>query len=52
MTNLDLLVTLCPPCQAHTDTPYVHGRLVITPIRDGRFTVEVTRGAEKWAIRA
>jgi hypothetical protein len=30
----------------------VRGRLVITPLGDGRFTVEVIRGADKWAIRA
>jgi len=32
--------------------PYASGRLVITSLGDGRFTVEVTRGADKWAIRA
>jgi len=26
--------------------------LVITLLGDGRFTAEVTRGADKWAIRA
>jgi hypothetical protein len=39
-------------CQAQTHAPYVRGRLVITPLGDGRFTVEVTRGADKCAIRA
>jgi hypothetical protein len=37
---------------AQTDAPYARGRLVITPLGEGRFTVEVTRGADKWAIRA
>jgi hypothetical protein len=49
--DLDRLVALCPPCHAQTDAPYVRGRLVITPLGAGRFTVEVTRGAAKWAIR-
>jgi hypothetical protein len=34
------------------DAPYACGRLVITPLGDGRFTAKVTRGADKWAIRA
>ena len=50
--DLDRLVALCPPCHAQTDAPYVRGRLVITPLGDGRFTAAVTRGADKWAIRA
>jgi 5-methylcytosine-specific restriction endonuclease McrA len=50
--DLDRLVALCPPCHAQTDAPYARGRLVITPLGDGRFTVEVTRGADKSAIRA
>jgi HNH endonuclease len=50
--DLDRLVALCPPCHAQTDAPYGRGRLVITPLADGRFTAEVTRGADKWAIRA
>ncbi len=50
--DLDRLVALCPPCHAQTDAPYARGRLVISPLGEGRFTVEVTRGADKWAIRA
>jgi hypothetical protein len=49
--DLDRLVALCPPCHAQTDAPYARGRLVITPLGAGRFTAEVTRGADKWAIR-
>jgi hypothetical protein len=30
----------------------VRGRPLIIPLGDGRFTVEVTRVADKWAIRA
>jgi hypothetical protein len=50
--DLDRLVTLCPACHAQTDAPYARGRLLITPLGAGRFTAEVTRGADKWAIRA
>jgi hypothetical protein len=46
------LVALCPPCHAQTDAPYARGRLVITPIGNGHFSVEVIRGADKWAIQA
>ena len=50
--DLGRLVALCPPCHAQTDAPYARGRLVITPLGDGRFTCKVTRGADKWAVRA
>ena len=50
--DFDRLVALCPPCHAQTDAPYARGRLVITPLGAGRFTAEVTRGTDKWAIRA
>jgi 5-methylcytosine-specific restriction endonuclease McrA len=50
--DLDRLLALCPPCHAQTDAPYARGRLVIIPLGEGRFTCEVTRGADKWAIRA
>ena len=50
--DLDRLVTLCPPCHAQTDAPYARGRLVVTPRGAGRFTVQVTCGADKWPSRA
>ena len=50
--DLDRLVALCPPCHAQTDAPYARGRLVITPLGAGGFIAEVTRAADKWAIRA
>ena len=50
--DLDRLVALCPPCHAKTDAPYARRRLVFTPLGAGRVTLEVTRGADKWAIRA
>ena len=49
--DLDRLVALCPPCHTQTDAYYVRGRLVITALDAGRFICEVTRGADKWAIR-
>ena len=42
--DLDRLVALCPPCHAQTDAAYARGRLVITPLGDGRFIFEVTLG--------
>jgi 5-methylcytosine-specific restriction endonuclease McrA len=50
--DLDRLVALCRPCHAQTDAAYTRGRLVITPLGNGRFTIEVIRGADKWAIQA
>ena len=50
--DLDRLVALCRSCHRQTDAPYLRGRLVITPLGEGRFTVKVIRGADKWAIRA
>jgi len=35
-----------------THAPYARGRLVINPLGTGRFTLEVARSADKWAIRA
>ena len=50
--DLDRLVALCPACHAQTDAPYARGRLVVTPLGDGRFTFEVIRGIDKWATRS
>jgi 5-methylcytosine-specific restriction endonuclease McrA len=50
--DLDRLVALCRPCHAQTDASYRRGRLVITPLEEGRFACEIVRGADKWAIRA
>ena len=50
--DLDRLVALCPPCHARTDTPYLRGRLLITPLGGGRFTYEVIRKADKWVAQA
>jgi 5-methylcytosine-specific restriction endonuclease McrA len=49
--DLDRLVALCAPCHAQTDVPYARGRLVTTPLGQGRFTFTVVRGTDKWAIR-
>ncbi len=49
--DLDRLVAVCPSCHGQTDAPYSHGHLVITPLGDGRFTVEVTQQANEWEIR-
>jgi hypothetical protein len=50
--DLDRLVALCPPCHAQTDAPYAGGRLVVTPLGAGCFTIDVIRGADKWALGA
>jgi hypothetical protein len=50
--EIDRLVALCPPGHAQADAPYARGRLVVILLGAGRFTVKVTRGADKWAIRS
>src|SRR5262249_2550226 len=35
--DLDRLVALCRRCHELTDAPYIKGRLVVTPLGDGRF---------------
>ena len=37
--DLDRLVALRPPCHVQTDAPYARGRLIITPLGAGHFTV-------------
>jgi len=49
--DLGRLVALCRLCHERTDTPYVRGRLVVIPLDDGRFSFEIIRGPDKWAIR-
>jgi hypothetical protein len=39
--DLDQLVALCRRCHALTDAPYGRGRLVVTAMGRGRFTIEV-----------
>jgi hypothetical protein len=47
-----LTTTLLNVSTTRCYTPYARGRLVITLLGDGRFTVEITQGADKWEIRA
>jgi 5-methylcytosine-specific restriction endonuclease McrA len=49
--GLDRLIALCRDCHAQTDAPFRQGRLVITPLGEGRFHCEVMRGASKWAVQ-
>jgi 5-methylcytosine-specific restriction endonuclease McrA len=48
--DLDRLIALCRDCHAKTDAPFRQGRLVITPLGDGRFCCEVRRGDSKWSV--
>ncbi len=48
--DLDRLIALCRDCHAQTDAPFRQGRLVITPLGDGRFHCEVRHGGSKWSV--
>ncbi len=48
--DLDRLIALCRDCHAQTDAPFRQGRLVITPLGEGRFHFEVRRGDSKWSV--
>jgi 5-methylcytosine-specific restriction endonuclease McrA len=48
--DLDRLIALCRDCHAQTDAPFRHGRLVITPLGDGRFRCEVRHRDSKWSV--
>jgi len=41
------LIALCRDCHARTDAPFRQGRLVITPLGDGRFSCQVRHGDSK-----
>jgi 5-methylcytosine-specific restriction endonuclease McrA len=49
--DLDRLIALCRDCHARTDAPFRQGRLVITPLGEGRFHCEVRRGDSKWSVQ-
>ena len=49
--DLDRLIALCRDCHARTDAPFRQGRLVITPLGDGRFCCEVRHGDSKWSVQ-
>ena len=49
--DLASLIALCRDCHARTDAPFRQGRLVITPLGDGRFGCEVRRGDNKWSVQ-
>ena len=49
--DLDRLIALCRACHAQTDAPFRQGRLVITPLGDGRFHCEGRYGDSKWSVR-
>jgi hypothetical protein len=42
--DLDRLVALCRACHDQTDAPWMRGRLVITPLGDGRFLFDTVTG--------
>ena len=49
--DLDRLIALCRDCHAQTDAPFRQGRLVITPLGEGRFHCEVLQGGRKWSVQ-
>jgi 5-methylcytosine-specific restriction endonuclease McrA len=46
--DLDRLVALCRACHDQTDAPLASGRLIVTPMGEGRFTFEVVYGPAKY----
>ena len=43
------LLTLCRFCHERTDRPYRKGRLVVTPLPGGNFSLEVVTKLDKFA---
>ncbi len=48
--DLNRLIALCRNCHAQTDVPFRQGRLIITPLGEGRFRCEVRHGESKWSV--
>ena len=46
--DLDRLVALCRACHDQTDAPLAAGRLLVTPLGEGRFAFEVVHGPAKY----
>src|SRR5215472_6542644 len=46
--DLDRLVALCRACHDQTDAPLATGRLIVTPLSEGRFAFEVLHGPAKY----
>jgi len=46
--DLDRLVALCRACHDQTDAPLVFGRLIVTPLGEGRFAFDVVHGPTKY----
>jgi 5-methylcytosine-specific restriction endonuclease McrA len=46
--DLDRLVALCRACHDQTDAPLVAGRLIVTPLGEGRFAFDVVHGPTKY----
>jgi 5-methylcytosine-specific restriction endonuclease McrA len=47
--DLDRLVALCRACHEQTDAPLATGRLIITPMGEGRLKFEFVHGPAKYA---
>jgi hypothetical protein len=48
--DLDRLVALCRACHDQTDAPLAAGRLIVTPMGEGRFAFDVIHGPAKYQL--
>jgi 5-methylcytosine-specific restriction endonuclease McrA len=46
--DLDRLIALCRACHDQTGAPLAAGRLIVTPLGDGRFAFDVAQGPAKY----